>query len=511
MSNPRDNIRPLHNDASDLGAIDRLERDALALGLSDTLSPDQLHRLDLIEPADFLTPSYARAWEARAEVVEGGSTPTVERVAAIMDAREAWSGKVGNTTDLGLIVAEVPSVTDLPTVVKALKGAKGARDKAHAHTQAAKAYRDAAEDYAYLRDAGDSLVKAAGLEATAREMRTAAGRGPLFVPLSQAKVERVTELVDGLMAKGTLGLLVAPDGVGKTFAAVALSCSIATGERFLGHAVRQPGPVLYLASEGAESIRPRALAWAVHHERDAAEVDAVHLSTMEAGGLALLNPADTQAIIDDIDRLGIRPAMVVVDTLAMGGGLEDENNNGQMGILMANLRRLAEATGAFVLMVHHASKDNAKNPRGASALRAACSTVLVLSGAGDSMALKLDKYRHGPDGVVVPVRRHDGYVVDDDPTSDRAPKPTPVMVEGRGAPVMPDDELVDVLRETGADTSEGAPVADVLAEVEVFGMDRNALNRRVRALRKVGILREQVKHGRLHLMGSPDELDGLIT
>jgi len=162
-------------------------------------------------------------------------------------------------------------------------------------------------------------------------------------------------------------------------------------------------------------------------------------------------------------------------------------------------------------MVHHASKDNPRNPRGASALRAACSTVLILSGADDSMALRLDKYRHGPDGLVIAVRKHDGYVIDDDPTSDRAPRATPVLVEGRGAPVMADDDLLAILRDLNADTAEGAEVADVLAEVELYGMDRNALNRRVRNLRKANILRPQVKRGRLHLMGAPDHLDGLIT
>ena len=511
MSNPRDNIRPLHSEGGDLGARDSLERDIIALGLSETLTPEQLHRLDLIEPADFARLSYARVWEARTEVVDGGHTPTVGNVAAIMDDREAWYGEVSNAADLAVIVAGVPSVNDLPAVMRSLKGARTARDKAKAHSDTARAYLNAAEDYAYRRDAGGAMVKAAEAETKAHELRTSTGRGPLFVPISQANVERVTEVVDGMIAQGTLGMLVAPDGVGKTFAAVALSCSVATGAPFLGHIIRKPGPVLYLASEGLESIRPRVAAWAKHHGKDMADLDGIHLSTVEAGALALLNPADTQAIIDDIERLGVRPAMVVIDTLAMGGGLEDENNNGQMGILMANLRRLAEATGAFILMVHHASKDNPRNPRGASALRAACSTVLVLSGAGDSMALKLDKYRHGQGGVVVPVMLDPGHVVDDDPTSDRAPRATPVLVEGRGAPVMADDDLLAILREMNADTAEGAEVADVVAEVELYGMDRNALNRRVRNLRKAGALRPQVKRGRLHLMGSPDELDGLIT
>lgn len=511
MSNKPDNVRALHSDKGDLGARDSIERDAIALGLSETLSPEQLHRLDLIEAADFARQSFARVWEARTEVVDGGHTPTVANVAAIMDNRETWSGEVSSAADLTVIAAGVPSVNDLPAIMRSLKGARAARDKAKAHSDASRAYLNAAEDYAYRRDAGDAMVKAAEAEAKARELRTSAGRGPLFVPISQAKVEHITEVVDGMVAKGTLGLLVSPDGVGKTFTAVALSCSVATGTPFLGHAIRKPGPVLYLASEGLESIKPRVAAWARHYEKDLADLDGVHLSTVEAGSLALLNPADTQAIIDDIDRLGVKPAMVVIDTLAMGGGLEDENSNGQMGLLMANLRRLAEATGAFILMVHHASKDNPRNPRGASALRAACSTVLILSGADDSMALKLDKYRHGPDGLVIAVRKHDGYVIDDDPTSDRAPRATPVLVEGRGAPVMADDDLLAILKEMHADTAEGAEVADVLAEVELYGMDRNALNRRVRSLRKANILRPQVKRGRLHLMGAPDHLDGLIT
>ena len=511
MSNPRDNIRPLHSEGGDLGARDSLERDTIALGLSETLSPDQLHRLDLIEPADFARPSYARVWEARTEVVNGGHTPTVENVAAIMDDREAWSGEVSNAADLAVIAAGVPSVNDLPAVMRSLKGARTATDKAKAHSDTARAYLNAAEDYAYRRDAGGAMVKAAEAETKAHELRTSTGRGPLFVPISQANVERVTEVVDGMIAQGTLGMLVGADGVGKTLAAVALSCSVATGAPFLGHIIRKPGPVLYLASEGLESIRPRVAAWAKHHGKDMADLDGIHLSTIEAGTLALLNPADTQAIIDDIDRLGIKPAMVVIDTLAMAGGLEDENSAAQMGALMANLRRIAEASGAYVMVVHHAGKGEGAKYRGSSALRAACSTVLTLNGSGDAMSLKLDKYRHGQGGVVVPVMLDPGHVVDDDPTSDRAPRATPVLVEGRGKPALDDDAIVDMLEDMGAYDTEGAALADLKAELVLFDMDTNAVNRRLRSLRKAGIVRDKSPRGRVHLIGAPDELDGLIT
>lgn len=509
MNRPAENIRPIHGDTGHLDAQERLERDALALGLSESLSPEQSHRLDLIEPGDFYIPSHAAAWAARREVVEGGSTPTVERVAAIMDTIEAWGGKVSNRTDLAIIVTEVPSVIDLPAVVQALKGAKAARDKATALSAASRAYREAEQDYAYLRDAGESMVKAAEAENSAREMRTGAGRGPLFVPISQASVERVTEVVDGMIAKGTIGMLVAPDGVGKTFAAVALSCSIATGSDFLGHVVREPGPVLYLAAEGLESIRPRVASWAQHYGKPLSDLDGIHLSTVEAGGLALRNPADTQAIIDDIDRLGISPAMLVVDTLAMAGGLEDENSAAQMGGLMANLRRIAEATGAFVMLVHHAGKGEGAKYRGSSALRAACSTAFTLTGAGDTMSLRLDKYRHGQGGLMVPVALHEGYVVDDDQLSDRAPRPTPVLVQGRGAPVIADDDFLVILEDLGAGLAEGAALAEIVAEVEPSGMDRNAVNRRLRALRKAGRLRDKSPRGRVHLTGAPDRFDGL--
>ena len=114
---------------------------------------------------------------------------------------------------------------------------------------------------------------------------------------------------------------------------------------------------------------------------------------------------------------------------------------------------------------------------------------------------------------MVPVTLDPGHVVDDDPLSDRAPKPTPVFVQGRGAPVLADESLLEILEDLGAGLAEGAAMADVVAEVEPSGMDRNAVNRRIRALRKAGTLRDASPRarGRIHLIGAPDRLDGLVT
>ena len=75
-------------------------------------------------------------------------------------------------------------------------------------------------------------------------------------------------------------------------------------------------------------------------------------------------------------KTGEPVALIVIDTLwcAMGGA--DENSAKDMGVVVARLKRIAEATGAAILVVHHPGKDEAKGMRGSSSLFAACDCVL---------------------------------------------------------------------------------------------------------------------------------------
>ena len=67
-------------------------------------------------------------------------------------------------------------------------------------------------------------------------------------------------LVEGVLDADTLAVLYGRAGVGKSFVALDLALSVATGTRWQGHEVRR-GRVLYVVAEGASGTGARLDAW----------------------------------------------------------------------------------------------------------------------------------------------------------------------------------------------------------------------------------------------------------
>jgi hypothetical protein len=110
-----------------------------------------------------------------------------------------------------------------------------------------------------------------------------------------------------------------------------------------------------------------------------------------------VNLLDAGAVGEFIGIIGdVKPALVIVDTLArcMVGG--DENSAKDMGGAVESLDLIRRATGAAVLVVHHTTKGT-QTERGSSALRGAAHTMISLSNDDGLIALQCDKNRGGQD------------------------------------------------------------------------------------------------------------------
>ena len=100
-----------------------------------------------------------------------------------------------------------------------------------------------------------------------------------------------------------------------------------------------------------------------------------------------------------------RPDFVVLDALYCFMPGLDENAAGDMGLVMGHLREVARETGAAVLLLHHANKNDlaslANRVRGSSALSAAIDVGLMvaIAGNGDSMVrtFSIFKNREAPE------------------------------------------------------------------------------------------------------------------
>ena len=175
-------------------------------------------------------------------------------------------------------------------------------------------------------------------------------------------------LVKALIPDGGLAVVYGQPKSCKTFWALDMALSIASGRPFHGLETRH-GRMTYVAAEGGPArLHERALAWARTH---GANPDRA-VKWLITERIDLTDGSDVAEFIKALD--GPR-SLVVIDTLArcMSG---DENVQKDMGAFVAGCDRIREATGAAVLVVHHEGKDAGKGARGSNVLRGAVDTAV---------------------------------------------------------------------------------------------------------------------------------------
>jgi len=197
-------------------------------------------------------------------------------------------------------------------------------------------------------------------------------------------------LIDGWLDLDTIAVLYGPSGHGKSFLALDFALSVATGSWWMRNAVRQ-GPVIYVAAEGASGLGIRVTAWQTR--RNTTIVGEVHWVTIPVN---LMHADWTAALVEFVQE--VEPVFVVFDTLArsMVGG--DENLARDTGIVIDNAERVRRASGACVMVVHHAGKDLAAGARGSSAIKAAMSTEIEVTKADEIIYVRATKQKDAATG-----------------------------------------------------------------------------------------------------------------
>jgi len=94
--------------------------------------------------------------------------------------------------------------------------------------------------------------------------------------------------------------------------------------------------------------------------------------------------------------------LIVIDTLAQTTAGANENSGEDMGKVLAHCRRLHRATGATILLIHHAGKDSSKGARGWSGVRAAVDAELEVRRDNTGRSLRITKQKDGEDGGIYP-------------------------------------------------------------------------------------------------------------
>jgi len=190
---------------------------------------------------------------------------------------------------------------------------------------------------------------------------------PLRFPLERAlDFEPPTSsdwLIKGLLPKEGIGTLFGASGEYKTFTAIHLCLHIATGEPWGGRKVKHTGPVVYIAVEGARGSKKRLQGIIRAYNAD----DPPIFQISKPINFGTSNE-HAEALVKDIEAQGVKPVLIVVDTLSasMNGG---EENGAGMSMFLSNCNRLSSHFGCFVLAVHHVGHNAEGREGGWSGLR----------------------------------------------------------------------------------------------------------------------------------------------
>jgi hypothetical protein len=194
-----------------------------------------------------------------------------------------------------------------------------------------------------------------------------------------------TWLVEDLLPEHSFALLYGKPGAGKSFVALDLACSIATGLPFHGHEVRQ-GPVVYVVAEAASGMKLRARAWAEAH--GLADIPGL---CFIPHAVQLIDRFHRGALLDGIREHMPHPQLIILDTMSRCFAGKDENGSVDMGQLIEAVDQIQRKSGAGVQLLHHPGKNERAGSRGHTSLWAAIDMGWCLTETATGMTLSCEK------------------------------------------------------------------------------------------------------------------------
>ena len=209
-------------------------------------------------------------------------------------------------------------------------------------------------------------------------------------------------LIDDWLPSNGIAAIYGHPGCGKSFFALSMAAHVAAGKSWAGRHVER-GLVLYVVAEGATGFRNRMYAM-----REAGEIDPDAPLAFVATPIDMqAEDGDVRALIETIrvaaEACGLRPAMIVLDTLSKTFGAGKENTD-DMVSYVNNCQKVASAFTCLTVIVHHRPKDQeSKDLRGHSSLRGNIDTAILVE-KGDIKTATTIKQKDGEDQIQVRFR-----------------------------------------------------------------------------------------------------------
>lgn len=188
--------------------------------------------------------------------------------------------------------------------------------------------------------------------------------------------------IDDFLPKESFSMIFGPSGQFKSFIAMDIACSIATGKSYHGNDVEK-SPVIYMTGEGQRSIGLRKVAWEIKNKASAMDLillgEAIDMTSSSAC-------SELSEMVYEFERKdGIRPKLLIIDTLNRSFGGGDENSTQDMTKFVKSCDAFRAETGCDIIVIHHSGKDVTKGARGSSVLKAALDTEFSVARIGDDL------------------------------------------------------------------------------------------------------------------------------
>jgi len=189
-----------------------------------------------------------------------------------------------------------------------------------------------------------------------------------------------------------VSVVVAPGGVGKTTLMLWECVHIILGRPLYGYAVVTPGPVLIISAEDSREqiiARTRAICMGLGLNADEVTKIRQHLFIEYVGGSSFRLCKIGSDVVETSDNVGMivdhyagkNLSMLVIDPAVSFGVGESRVNDAEQGLIVA-ARRLRDALGCCVRLIHHTGKttdrDDQYAGRGGSTMPDGARMVTVL-------------------------------------------------------------------------------------------------------------------------------------
>lgn len=206
-------------------------------------------------------------------------------------------------------------------------------------------------------------------------------------------------LVRDLLPRQGLAAMYGDPGCGKSFLAVDMALRIAAGMEIDGRPVKSC-PVVYIAAEGATGLEKRIDAWRQYHDVGNGLPFALMPCAPDLQDPTKDLPRLVTTIDAAVERFGLAPGLIIVDTLSATFGGGDENGPA-MTAYVNNLAKVRDYFHATVLAVHHRPKARDNNTlRGHGSLTGAMDTIIYVE-AGAVHTAKITKQKDGEGNVIL--------------------------------------------------------------------------------------------------------------